>query len=224
MKYSSGMYDVSVAYQDIAAAESEQLPVTQYLSEGETIPDTPMLVQSISRIKDLTDYDKPSSKVFSADDDLLDLIKTTLKEHNGIMKSIHGSIIQNIELNQRRLYNCSLAVEDMMDAVAQGILNSFLLRDYSLADRLVSAITTELKEEDHDQSSIKNLNDLFSDFVEQASRVGELIISESHKPIASKMVRPSKIGGIAGGEKFIARYIFYCSHVALMMMLLAQFC
>jgi hypothetical protein len=53
------------------------------------------------------------------------------------------------------------------------------------------------------------LTALVEDFTETASEVGKTIISELHLPPDQRQVKPIDAGGIAGGEKSIAKGIFF---------------
>jgi hypothetical protein len=53
------------------------------------------------------------------------------------------------------------------------------------------------------------LRNLANDFVSVAEQYGRIIISERHLPNADKTIRPVGVGGVAGGDKYIAQGILF---------------
>ena len=60
------------------------------------------------------------------------------------------------------------------------------------------------------QSAFEQLSELAADFAFTARALGRLIVSEKYLPPAEKTIQPdARIGGIAGGEKFLAHNIVF---------------
>jgi hypothetical protein len=53
------------------------------------------------------------------------------------------------------------------------------------------------------------LSQLAEDFTYASKLYAKVIISELHVPVDSKTIRPTKIGGIAGGDKYICGGILF---------------
>ena len=53
------------------------------------------------------------------------------------------------------------------------------------------------------------LRSMAHDFVHAAEAYGRIIISEMCLPDAAKTIKPTAIGGIAGGQKFIVQDILF---------------
>lgn len=53
------------------------------------------------------------------------------------------------------------------------------------------------------------LRGLYTDFGYAADAYGRIIISERYLPVEMKTIRPAKMGGFAGGEKYIVRNIMF---------------
>lgn len=55
----------------------------------------------------------------------------------------------------------------------------------------------------------RELTNLALDFVHCAKTYGMLIISEAETPVANKTIQPTRIGGFAGGDKYIVNNILF---------------
>ncbi len=55
----------------------------------------------------------------------------------------------------------------------------------------------------------QRLTQLSADFVATASMIGKLIITEFFLPVEDRIIKPTKLGGIAGGIKFLVRGIVF---------------
>lgn len=47
------------------------------------------------------------------------------------------------------------------------------------------------------------------EFIKTAERIGKIIIDEVHLPVIQKNIQPAKMGGVAGGEKYLVEGIFF---------------
>ena len=54
-----------------------------------------------------------------------------------------------------------------------------------------------------------HLSNLAQDFIHCAKTYGRIIISEAETPIEFKTIKPTKIGGFAGGDKYIVNNIMF---------------
>ena len=63
----------------------------------------------------------------------------------------------------------------------------------------------------HQQESgiYDRLASLAQNFTVSARQYGRIIISERALPVAEKTIKPTNLGGVAGGEKFICRGILF---------------
>jgi hypothetical protein len=57
--------------------------------------------------------------------------------------------------------------------------------------------------------TLVRLRNLANDFVSVAEQYGRIIISERHLPNIDKTIRPVGVGGVAGGDKYIAQGILF---------------
>jgi tetratricopeptide (TPR) repeat protein len=55
----------------------------------------------------------------------------------------------------------------------------------------------------------RNLIHLAHDFIYSSATYGKIIISELYLPVSQKTIRPSSLGGVAGGEKYIVHNIIF---------------
>jgi hypothetical protein len=53
------------------------------------------------------------------------------------------------------------------------------------------------------------LSDLAQDFIHCAKTYGRIIISEGHTPYELKTIKPVKMGGYAGGDKYLVNNIMF---------------
>jgi hypothetical protein len=163
--------------------------------------------ETFSRISEVNNpfknLKKTESRSGRQDHECLEVVSEVLNAQKVMFRQMLEAIRRKIKELNLNEYDYPLSVGEMIDAASIGILNSFRVRDTSLSLELAESIRAEDKETSGLQ--VERLNDLFSNFVETATRLGEMIISENHKPQATRMIKPSKIGGIAGGEKFIAK-------------------
>lgn len=51
--------------------------------------------------------------------------------------------------------------------------------------------------------------DLYDQFVEQSRRIADVIVSEQHVPVSEKTIKPLRVGGVAGGAKYVVSGIFF---------------
>ncbi|KAH3759143.1 Histidine kinase [Pelomyxa schiedti] len=71
--------------------------------------------------------------------------------------------------------------------------------------------TTALDPNHHDQlvAAWTMIRNAAADFVHAAQVYGKIIIGEQFLPMAQKSIKPAKVGGVAGGEKFIVNGILF---------------
>lgn len=56
------------------------------------------------------------------------------------------------------------------------------------------------------------LSELNADFVYAVETFGKIIIAEKEAPIAMKTIKPTSLGGVAGGEKFVHQVTQFSLH------------
>ena len=80
-------------------------------------------------------------------------------------------------------------------------------------NRQFQSIISQLKEHgdimENRVRCYRTLSNLALDFIHCAKTYGRLIISEAGTPIESKTIPPTKIGGFAGGDKYIVNNILF---------------
>jgi tetratricopeptide (TPR) repeat protein len=83
-------------------------------------------------------------------------------------------------------------------------------RFQSVTERLVSMTANGFQAESDDIiSCCGELEQLARDFLDTARTYGRVIISEMHLPIEYKTIRPLKLGGVLGGQKYVVRGILF---------------
>ncbi len=50
---------------------------------------------------------------------------------------------------------------------------------------------------------------LSNDFVDCVKRYGKVIIAEHSVPVPAKTIKPTRVGGVIGGEKYIVQSILF---------------
>jgi hypothetical protein len=155
--------------------------------------------------------EKANGQLKQDDFEIFQSVKRILQEEaRGALERFHERLQEDESTKQifSTVMN-PLDTDELIEAATVGIVNAYKRKDVSLSEELVSTITENLISESKDSKErlekLSKANHLFSVYLEDATRFGEIIISEKHKSHLVKMIKPTQIGGIAGGEKFIAR-------------------
>jgi hypothetical protein len=92
---------------------------------------------------------------------------------------------------------------DVLDKISLGIsdlLNGSSHLDFGCAEELTKAIRIK-----DDARRFKNLSRAMNGFSSSAVRLTEIVISELNIPKGKKVLKPSSLGGVAGGMKYISK-------------------
>jgi len=114
--------------------------------------------------------------------------------------------------------NSSIKFDEQSDNEAIRIARELFSDPSNMAKKMVS-VREELAELKHlktDRNAFSQmvycvirLKNFLAEFTETASRIAKTIVSEVSLPLERKSIKPRRLGGIAGGEKFLEEGIFF---------------
>jgi hypothetical protein len=131
-----------------------------------------------------------------------DPIKIVLQKH-------HTCLIELLDdLNVAVFSRKTVSEQQFFDMMIHAISRQKVESDSSFIEKFVQILHSKPPADDQgDWIKTKRgvLSEHFEQFQEIACRFSELIISERHIPKSSKIVPPARLGGVAGGQKFLTR-------------------
>jgi hypothetical protein len=158
----------------------------------------------------------------------LETIKVCLQRHSDSLEAMLASVLKEVgDLNFER-FKKDVQLKEFQEILAQSLLTAMRSTDVSLSNKLSNALLGYYQADRDEKQlfdgekyitqtesdvrkSLNNKRDALNleclNFVEAAKRLGEFIISEKHVSPLAKIVKAIQIGGVAGGEKFIANSI-----------------
>jgi hypothetical protein len=141
------------------------------------------------------------------------IVSRILASHSDFVQDLLNEIDKSVPENLSRFSAKNLSLKRLMNALSATIVNQLQTRDVSVSQRIAKCIEDRFIKPVDENSNLESLTaalyNEFSDFLQIASRVAEFIISERRLPPSSKLIKPSQIGGIAGGDKFIAESMLF---------------
>jgi hypothetical protein len=193
----SGLYVLSDPYQE-NVVEDDKLP--------SRLPTTsPGFSRSISSVQ--TEAEENAKQ----DHLCLDVIRDVIAAHKDVLLDIQKECFKEIGKHPELSKFQSVVNEKLLlDAISLGYLGGFRNVDFSMSNNLSTALVDQLKmdSKDRENAQIEHLPaDVFSDYKETAQVLSELIVFEKHVSEFSKLIKPARIGGVAGGDKFISKSI-----------------
>jgi hypothetical protein len=210
-------------YQGIDKVRQDEL-YTATVAEGYfTQEDQPPYVvveeEKLPRIEDSPSFQRSVSSIQSDAQDTarqekasVEIITRILRNHQSILceikDQIKDALLKDVSLNKFR--ETRFSEREMIDGFALSFVRMFRTVDVSLSKDLCSALSEQIEvEKNGKRNAIDHLTrqDVYADYRETAWRLSETIISEKHVTDVSKLIKPVELGGVAGGQKFIAKSI-----------------
>jgi hypothetical protein len=192
---------------------SSSTEYSQYSYFGQKPPDNkePLLPTStpspLARNPTSVSSKASSIKLTESEEKVHEIVREVLECHALELQKI----VKDINL---ALPDANLSFEETMTVVHRALVKRLQPKDTSTIDKFVSILHSEEEhisgeeeevKEGIQLSKMKKLNEQFEEFEEVAVRFSELIISERPLQSERKTIAESQIGGVAGGQKYIAK-------------------
>jgi hypothetical protein len=141
-------------------------------------------------------------------------------EEPGIVTAVHvavgsfvkeGDVLLSVSISRKDQHLAHLKAADGLGfLIAKRNVSSVNARFQSLTENLVQS-TSEGFSSDILGAMIccRELEQLTRDFSDTARTYGRVIISEMNLPLEQKTVRPLKLGGVLGGDKYVVRGVLF---------------
>jgi hypothetical protein len=124
---------------------------------------------------------------------LRDILKLFSKSVNSAVESMVGGTVKYTPMSNDRL------IGSLVD-IFESAMN------YSRNNKIIDAYVNCVSEQDESKQQVM-LRNLASEFFEISKTYGELVVKEIALNPQQKVLKSAQIGGVAGGEKFIARSV-----------------
>jgi hypothetical protein len=181
-------------------------------ADEKTMSPTPKLETKISYGTITRKKKKMSSKPFSGDEQdhdlkILETIGNVLSKYEKVLHQISDSISQELAQEETAKFTQALDFRQFISVLCSALVPAYRKPDHSLIKKFSDALKRKVLSRDEEEKAVSNeeLNEGCIDFLEIASRFGEIIVSELHLPKYRKTLKPVKFGGVAGGDKFLVR-------------------
>jgi biotin carboxyl carrier protein len=138
-------------------------------------------------------------------------IVTCIKAAVGLRVTLGSSLVV-ASVSRKSQHVALLTAADRLAFLSDdsGSTSSSNAKFQSVTERLVSLTASGFQPDGNDVvGCCGELEQLARDFLDTARTYGRVIISEMHLPIGQKTIRPLKLGGVLGGQKYVVRGILF---------------
>src|SRR3990167_1336523 len=141
--------------------------------------------------------------------------KTFTKDLRSILEDLEAEKVAlgDSSSSEEEPEECEKEIENIIEEDVPAIIQHTPKDHARDWNQLFQDIIGQLKENGEIQEQrvrlYRELSNLALDFVHCAKTYGRIIISEAETPLESKTIHPTKIGGFAGGDKYIVNNILF---------------
>jgi hypothetical protein len=168
----------------------------------------------------LTSSESSSTPAFSLADEenrVVEIMKGIFQEYQETIEDIIANINSKLKPLKLQAFKQPMDLKSFCGAVIPALLPALRVPDFGMIQQFSDIFKLEKNERDLKDSELAGI---CSNFVELATRYGEIIVSEKQgvtkysksikvsievSEFSLKFSQPVKVGGIAGGDKFVVK-------------------